>query len=186
MQVGLILAAGSGSRMGKPKATVEIDGKRLIDRAVSNFNEAGINTVYVVLGAWQGNVPNAKVVFNPDWESGMGSSLKVGLEAISQNPENTAVVISLVDLPGMTPTAIRMVTESSNDIVMGEFQGKPGHPVKFTRKHWQAVIDTAEGDLGARNFLKGRDDVVYIELGTVASGTDLDTPEDLENLNQRK
>ena len=79
-----------------------------------------------------------------------------------------------------------MVTESSNDIVMGEFQGKPGHPVKFARKHWQAVIDTAEGDLGARNFLKGRDDVVYIELGTVASGTDLDTPEDLENLNQRK
>ena len=79
MQVGLILAAGSGSRMGRPKATLEIDGERLVDRAVSIFHEAGIKNVYVVLGAWQGFVPGATVVVNTNWETGMGSSLVAGL-----------------------------------------------------------------------------------------------------------
>jgi CTP:molybdopterin cytidylyltransferase MocA len=179
MQVGLILAAGSGSRMGRPKATLEIDGERLVDRAVSIFHEAGIKNVYVVLGAWQGFVPGATVVVNTNWETGMGSSLVAGLEAISENLEIIDVVISLVDLPGMTSEAIRKVAESSQDIAMGEFSGKPGHPAKFARKHWQAIIDSAEGDFGARNFLKGRDDVSYISLDHLATGKDVDTPEDL-------
>ena len=74
MHVGIILAAGSGSRMGGPKATIEIAGQRLVDRAVSVFHDGGIKDVYVVLGAWQGDVPGAQVLINPDWQTGMGSS----------------------------------------------------------------------------------------------------------------
>ena len=186
MQVGLILAAGSGSRMGRPKATLEINGERLVDRAVTIFHEAGIKNVYVVLGAWQGYVPGAHVLINHDWESGMGSSLVTGLKSISENPENTDVVISLVDLPGMTAAAIRKISEASQEIAVGQFGGKSGHPVKFARKHWQPIIDSAGGDVGARPYLKGRDDVIFIELGDLAVGTDIDTQADLDSFGGQK
>jgi nicotine blue oxidoreductase len=165
--------------MGGPKATIEIDGGRLVDRAVTVFHDGGIKDVYVVLGAWQGEVPGAQVLINPDWQSGMGSSLRVGLDAILKNPEYSAAIISLVDLPGMTAAAIREIAESSQEIVMGTFEGKPGHPVKFARKYWQEIMENATGDFGARNFLKERDDVFFIALDHLADGRDVDTPEDL-------
>ena len=182
MQVGIILAAGSGSRMGSPKATIEIDGERLVDRAVAIFHDAGIKDVYVVLGAWQGYIPGAEIVINPDWQTGMGSSLRVALEAILKNPDYSEVIISLVDLPGMTSAAIRAVAGSAQEVVMGTFDGKPGHPVKFARKYWKEIMESATGDFGARNFLKGRDDVFYISLDQLATGKDIDTPEDLAGL----
>ncbi len=182
MQVGIILAAGSGSRMGGPKATIEIDGQRLVDRAVTVFHDGGIKDVYVVLGAWQGEVPGAQVLINPDWQTGMGSSLRVALEAILKNPDYYQVIISLVDLPGMTSAAIRAVAGSAQEVVMGTFDGKPGHPVKFARKYWKEIMESATGDFGARNFLKGRDDVFFIALDHLANGRDVDTPEDLAGL----
>jgi CTP:molybdopterin cytidylyltransferase MocA len=180
MLVGIILAAGSGSRIGGPKATLEIDGERLVDRAVAMFHEAGIRDVYVVLGAWQGEISGAELVINSEWQSGMGSSLRAGLEAILKNPSYSQVIISLVDLPGMTSAAIAAVANSSHDIVMGTFDGKPGHPVKFARKYWEEISESASGDFGARKFLKGRADVFTIALDKLAIGKDLDTPEDMD------
>ena len=182
MQVGIILAAGSGSRMGAPKATIEIAGVRLVDKAVAIFHNAGIKDVYVVLGAWQGEVPGAETVINPNWQSGMGSSLRSALEHLETRPEFTQAIISLVDLPGMTAEAIRAVAESSQEIVMGSFNGKPGHPVKFSRKYWKEIAESAKGDVGARDFLKGRGDIFYIPLEDLADGSDVDTPGDLARL----
>ena len=179
MQVGIILAAGSGSRMGTPKATLEINGERLIDRAVSLFHGAGIKDVCVVLGAWQGLVPDAEVLINPDWETGMGSSLRVGLDYVEKRSEFTEAIITLVDLPGLTSAAIRAIADSAHEIVMATFNSKPGHPVKFARKYWKEIAQSADGDAGARNFLKGRDDVTKIALENLATGKDIDTPEDL-------
>jgi nicotine blue oxidoreductase len=79
----------------------------------------------------------------------------------------------------MTSAAIAAVANSSQEIVMGTFDGKPGHPVKFARKYWKEISESASGDFGARNFLKGRDDVFTIPLEKLALGKDLDTPEDL-------
>ena len=180
MQVGLILAGGSGSRMGQPKAALVIDGQRLIDRAIENFHNAGIKEVFVVLGAWQGDVPGAHIIINDQWEEGMGSSLRAGLRTLLENPKYLDVVISLVDLPGMTAAAIQAVSESPNEIAMGTFDGKSGHPVKFARKYWQEIISSANGDVGARNFLKGRSDISYVEISAIADGNDVDTPGDLD------
>jgi nicotine blue oxidoreductase len=179
MHVGLILAAGSGSRLGTPKASLVVGGQRLVDRAINNFTSAGVSEIYVVLGAWQGVVEGAHVIVNENWQDGMASSLKIGLEHISKNTAATDVTISLVDLPGMTPDAIREVVQSSHDIVVGTFAGKPGHPVKFAKKYWNEISESATGDMGARNFLKGRDDVHFIPLDRLATGKDIDTPEDL-------
>jgi len=179
MHVGLILAAGSGSRLGTPKASLVVGGHRLVDRAVNNFMAAGLTEIYVVLGAWQGEVQSAHVIVNENWQEGMGSSLRIGLEQISRIEAATDVTISLVDLPGMTPDAIGRIVQHPGDIVVGTFSEKPGHPVKFAKKYWSEVSQCAQGDIGARNFLKGRDDVQYIPLDDLATGKDIDTPEDL-------
>jgi CTP:molybdopterin cytidylyltransferase MocA len=77
---GLVLAAGEGRRFGGPKAPYVLDGERLVDRAVRVLREASCDPVVVVLGAWVGDVPDADVVLNDQWRSGMGSSLCRGLE----------------------------------------------------------------------------------------------------------
>jgi nicotine blue oxidoreductase len=168
--------------MGQPKATLEINGERFIDRAISNFHRAGIKDVFVVLGAWQGDVAGAHIIINDQWEEGMGSSLRAGLRTLLENPKYLDVVISLVDLPGMTSAAIAAVAADPNEITMGSFDGKAGHPVKFARKYWSQIISTAEGDVGARAFLKGRSDISYVELSAIANGDDVDTKEDFLKL----
>ena len=186
MLVGLILAAGSGSRMGGPKAILEIGGVRLIDSAVSKFHAAGINDVYVVLGAWVGDVPGAQILINSEWEEGMGSSLRTGLHALAELSEVEAALISLVDLPGLTDAALALVAQSPASLAMGQFGGRSSHPVKIGREHWSQVIEEAKGDAGARNYLKGRSDIEYIPLDEIADGKDIDTQEDLTRLSLGK
>lgn len=177
---GLVLAAGGGKRFGKPKASVEISGQRLIDRAVSQLLHAGCEPVYAVLGAWVDEVPNAKVLFNPKWETGMASSLKVGLEAIISNDEITSVVVTLVDLPGMSTEAIKRVLETPGDLVVGIFDGKRGHPVKFSKQHFLPLLDNLTGDSGAKSYIESQGSVVLVELSDLAQGDDLDKPSDLD------
>lgn len=173
---GLVLAAGAGTRFGQPKAPVVIDGERLVDRAVRNLHEAGCSPIGVVLGAWIGEVRGAEIIENPDWESGMGSSLRAGLQWISAT-DSDAVIVTLVDLPGLTPQGISRIVEQPSSLVSATFDGVRGHPVKFGREHWDALIAHASGDVGARDYLRDREDLVLVELGDVADGQDLDTPD---------
>lgn len=179
---GMVLAAGAGSRFGQPKAGVLVAGERLVDRAVRIMREGGTDPVLVVLGAWQGDVPGATVVLNPDWATGMGSSLRAGLTALLSGPgyaDVGGVVVTLVDLPGLTPAAVRRLLGHPAPLAAASYGGSRGHPVKFAREHWRPVADQASGDAGARGYLRDRDDVVLVEVGDVASGLDVDRPEDL-------
>jgi len=179
VNVALILAAGAGSRMGMPKATLKVNGERLVDRAVSVFKEAGCPDVYVVLGAWIGEVAGAKVIINENWREGMGSSLRAGLSHISSLSDIENVLVSLVDLPNLTATAVAQILLAPGNIVVGTFEGMLGHPVKFSRQHWQGIIDSAIGEVGARGYLSTRSDIQYVALDEWADGRDLDTLSDL-------
>lgn len=181
MTVALVLAAGNGSRMGTPKVLIEIADERLVDRAVSMLKGAGCSDVYVVLGAWIGEVAGARIIINENWREGMGSSLRAGLVHISSMPDIESVIVSLVDLPGLTSAAVAQILLTPGEIVMGTFGGMPGHPVKFSRTHWQGIIDVAAGDVGAQTYLSTRSDVVFVELDKWASGKDIDTHFDLES-----
>ena len=172
---GIVLAAGAGTRYGQPKAPVVIDGERLVDRSVRVLREAGCFPIAVVLGAWIGEVPGAVIINNPDWESGMGSSLRTGLQWAT-GTDADSVVVTLVDLPGLTPQAVSRISDNPADLVSATFDGQRGHPVKFGRKHWDALIESASGDLGARDYLRSRDDLVLVDVSDVADGQDLDTP----------
>ena len=176
LPAGVVLAAGEGKRFGGPKAPFEISGERLVDRAVRVLHEAGCSPVAAVLGAWQGNVDEALVLTNDGWQEGMASSLRVALEWVSTETDANYALITLVDLPGLTPQAVQRVLNAPAGIAVATYEGERGHPVRIPREHFRTLIDTVTGDEGARSFLAGRDDITFVEVGDVASGLDLDFP----------
>jgi nicotine blue oxidoreductase len=173
---GLVLAAGAGTRFGQPKAPVVMGGERLVDHAVRVLSEGGCDPVYVVLGAWVGEVDGADIIVNDGWPEGMGSSLRTGLQALAEQSDVDAVIVTLVDLPGLTSEAIRRLVDTDADLAVACYDGERGHPVRLGRRHWAEAIAVAQGDEGARRMLRGRDDVVLVEVGDVAAGYDVDVP----------
>ncbi|KOX21609.1 molybdopterin-guanine dinucleotide biosynthesis protein A [Saccharothrix sp. NRRL B-16348] len=95
---GLLLAAGAGRRFGGPKALVSHDGVLWVDRAAAVLRDAGCAPVVVVLGASAASVraraalDGCVVVDNPEWATGMGSSLRAGLAALTGAGVGTGVV----------------------------------------------------------------------------------------------
>jgi molybdenum cofactor cytidylyltransferase/nicotine blue oxidoreductase len=180
---GLVLAAGGGRRYGMPKALVEFEGSLLVERAVRTA-AAVCDPVLVVLGAqavevWRSaDLTGAVVLANPDWETGMGSSLRTGLQGLRNFPGRTdAVLVQLVDMPGMTAAALaRMAEHAAPDaLAVATYDGVRGHPVLLGREHWAGVAETATGDEGARGYLATHD-VVEVDCTGLADPTDLDVP----------
>jgi nicotine blue oxidoreductase len=154
-------------------------GERLVDRAVRVLREGGCDEVFVVLGAWQGEVADAQVVTNSGWASGMGSSFHVGLNALTDTTAERAL-ITLVDLPGLTSEAVARILVSGDSAVSASYDGVRGHPVMLARTHWAAAAQSAEGDRGARVFLDALgDELILVEVGDVASADDVDFVTDL-------
>lgn len=127
----------------------------------------------VVLGAWVGDVPDAEVVVNDGWSEGMGSSLRVGLEALAAYDDADRAVVTLVDLVGLTPDAVRRVVGASSDLAAAAYDGERGHPVLLARSRWAEAVAVAHGDRGARDLLASAE-VQLVEVGDVAGGDDLD------------
>lgn len=192
---GLLLAAGAGRRYGRPKALVTYQGRLLADRAVGALREGGCDPVVVVLGAAAGQVravadlAGCRVVDNPQWETGMGSSLRAGLAELAGTGA-VAVVVLLVDLPGVTGAAVRRVAARAAPAALavagygagcgpGGHRGgdRPGHPVLLGRDHWPAVAAQAVGDTGARAYLRANAGAVtLVPCGDVADDRELDVP----------
>ncbi|MGI8333952.1 nucleotidyltransferase family protein [Actinomadura scrupuli] len=181
---GLLLAAGEGRRFGRPKALVEIAGERLVDRGIRVLRGAGCSPVLVVTGAVTVEVIGAVVVPNPDWRSGMGSSLRAGLAALP--PGFPAVVVALVDQPRVTSEAVRRLVEayaSGARIAVATYGGRPRNPVLLSAGYFAEVAERAVGDVGARPFLRAHPELVtHVPCDDVAAPDDIDTPADLESL----
>jgi CTP:molybdopterin cytidylyltransferase MocA len=185
---GILLAAGGGSRLGRPKALVEFDGQTLAERGVATLRAGGADPVLVVSGAVPVSVPGAQTVHNPDWETGMGSSLAVALRAAA-SPGTTALaaaVIALADQPLVGAEAVRRLIAAWRDgasVAVAAYDGKPRNPVLIAREHWPAVLETATGDRGARAFLRAHPDLVtLVECGDTGRPDDIDTAEDLARI----
>ena len=180
---GLVLAAGGGRRYGMPKALVEYEGGLLVERAVRTAR-AVCDPVLVVLGAqavdvWRAaDLDGATVLANRDWESGMASSLRTGLDGLRGWPGRIdAVLVTLVDMPGMMPEALRAVAAHAapDALAIAAYDGVRGHPVLLGRDHWAGVAATATGDEGARRYLATHD-VTEVDCTALADPTDLDVP----------
>jgi CTP:molybdopterin cytidylyltransferase MocA len=177
---GLLLAAGEGSRLGRPKALVEVGGQTLAERGVALLRDGGADPVLIVTGAVPVTIASARTVYNPDWRTGMGSSLAAGLRALG---DCSAVVVALADQPLVGAQAVRRLIAAWRDgatVAVAAYDGKPRNPVLIAREHWDSVLELATGDAGARPFLRAHPELVrLIECGDTGSAYDVDTPEDL-------
>ncbi|MGY1785612.1 nucleotidyltransferase family protein [Geodermatophilus sp. SYSU D00698] len=180
---GLVLAAGAGRRYGMPKALVEYGGSLLVERAVRTARVV-CDPVLVVLGAravdvWRtADLTGATVLANRDWETGMASSLRTGLDGLRGWPGRVdAALVTLVDVPGMTPEALRAVAAHAHPgaLAVAAYDGVRGHPVLLGRDHWAGVAATATGDEGARRYLAAHP-VTEVDCTGLADPGDLDVP----------
>jgi CTP:molybdopterin cytidylyltransferase MocA len=193
---GVLLAAGEGSRFGRPKALVELDGQTLAERGVTLLRAGGTDPVLIVTGAAQvdlGPEHQARTVYNGEWRTGMGSSLRAALRALTEpeagpeaGPEIGAVVVALADQPLVGAAAVgRLIAayQAGAGVAVAAYGGKPRNPVLLAREHWPEVIATATGDQGARAFLRARPELVtLVECGDTGRPDDIDTPADLEHI----
>jgi CTP:molybdopterin cytidylyltransferase MocA len=183
---GVLLAAGQGSRLGTPKALVEIGGQRLVDRGVALLAGGGASPVLVVTGAVPLDLPGVTTVYNPDWATGMGSSLVAGLRALPT--ACAAAVVALVDQPLIGPAAVeRLIAafRAGAGVAVASYGGRPRNPVLLARQHWPQVLAETAGDAGARTFLRAHPDLItQVECGDTGSPDDVDTPEDLARVSQ--
>jgi CTP:molybdopterin cytidylyltransferase MocA len=173
---GVLLAAGAGTRFGMPKVLAAQGG--WLQVAVDALREGGCDDVVVVLGAAVGDVPPpARVVVADDWAMGMSASVRAGLMAIAAAD---FAVLQLVDTPDVGADVVARVlgavASSPSGLVRAVYGGRPGHPVVVAREHWPALLSTLRGDEGGRAFLSGRDDVLAVECGDLATGADIDRP----------
>jgi CTP:molybdopterin cytidylyltransferase MocA len=178
----VLLAAGSGSRLGQPKALVELAGSTLAERGVALLGDGGADPVIVVTGAVPVEIPGVVAVHNPDWQTGMGSSLATGLLSLS-NGDAEAAVIALADQPLVGADSVRRLIgafRSGAAVAIAAYEGRPRNPVLIARQHWPAVLELAAGDTGARPFLRAHPELVtLVECGDTGRPDDVDTPEDL-------
>ncbi len=180
---GILLAAGEGSRLGQPKALVELGGRTLAERGVALLRDGGAEPVIVVTGAAPVDIAGVRAVHNPDWRSGMGSSLVTGLRDLEDQTGAGAAVVALADQPLVGAESVRRLIAAYRDgatVAVAAYGGKPRNPVLIAREHWAAVSELAAGDTGARPFLRAHPEVVtLVECADTGSPDDVDTPEDL-------
>lgn len=181
---GLLLAAGEGRRLGRPKALISIGGRTLVERGVELLRNGGADPVVVVTGAVAVNLPGVVTVHNPDWRTGMGSSLRTGLATLPA--DSSAVVVALVDQPLIGVQTVGRLIRAFLDkpgLIAAGYHGKRRNPVLIPRRYWADVAAAAEADIGAREFLQAHNDLItVVECGDIGQPDDLDTEEDLHRI----
>jgi molybdenum cofactor cytidylyltransferase/nicotine blue oxidoreductase len=177
-----VLAAGAGTRLGRPKACLAVGGERLIDRAVRVLRAGGCTDVVAVLRAAD-PVPGARVVVNPAPERGMRSSLALAVDAAGTA---SALAVLLVDMPGVTPDGVRRVIDAwrPGRIAIASYAGRRGHPTVMAPSLWRDALELAGADEGARALLRSRPDLLD-EVPVDADPSDLDTAADLTRWNRQ-
>ncbi|WIE60660.1 NTP transferase domain-containing protein [Curtobacterium sp. MCLR17_032] len=202
--VGVVLAAGAGTRMGRPKALVRRpDGRPWVDLAATALLDGGCDAVVVVLGAASREAralvpdrPAVRSVVADDWERGPSASLLTGLTAAAEDPDVTAALVTLVDLPGLPHAAVRRVLDDGGrtapdrgSLRRAVHDGRPGHPVLLGRDHWRALgaslraslraaLDpgtVVDADRGAGPWLRSAG-AQPVECGDLWDGADQDRP----------
>lgn len=188
MNVGaVILAAGSSSRMGRPKQTLHFQGTSLLKRATLAALDATCRPVVVVTGAnaelsrRELNQLDVREAFNPDWETGMGSSVRAGIETlISMDAAVAAVVLLVCDQPHVTADVITSLLAAHHTtgrpIIASAYGESFGVPALFSRTMFLELTQLA-GSSGAKEIIKRHASEAYF-LPFPEGEVDMDTPDD--------
>jgi molybdenum cofactor cytidylyltransferase len=193
MVSGIILAAGTSSRLGQPKQLLELEGKPVLQHVVDAVGEARLGEVIVVLGhdadriASRIRLPErGRIVLNQRYEAGQSTSVRAGLAAA--DTASRAAVILLGDQPRVEPWMIWRVVDVFDrhryPVVRARFGESPGHPVLVARSQWDEWMSVT-GDRGARELLAHSPRKVH-DVGMGAEPLeDIDTWDQYERLLER-
>jgi CTP:molybdopterin cytidylyltransferase MocA len=157
---GIVLAAGTSSRMGSNKLVEGVRGKTLVRRCVDAALASRLDPVLVVTGHEAERIHAAlsgspvMFVHNPDYRAGLSSSLRAGIAAVP--PDCDGAMILLGDMPGIRPNLIdRLVAAfdplQGHSICIACARGRQGHPVLWSRVFFDHIA-ALTGDAGARKL----------------------------------
>lgn len=182
---GLLLAAGTSSRFGRVKQLAELDGTALVERSVKMLEDADVDEVVVVLGHAAPEVrsrldgASAKIVLNTNFRTGLGSSLRLGVESLDR--KSKAVVVCLSDQPFVTSELVNRIVarfrETGMDAIAASAGGVVSPPVLIGRKLYSEVGELS-GDKGAKSIVMGQPKLEIVEVEEEAL-LDVDTEEQL-------
>jgi len=185
----ILLAAGASTRLGQPKQLIRIHGESMLHRTARIAAEAACSPVIVVLGFEADRMQQeltdlaAKPIINPDWQTGMGSSLRCGvLELLQEEPVPERVLLLLCDQPHLSLGVLQLLLEKSSEtgslITASTYEDRQGVPAIF-RQPLYAALQNIEGDKGARQIIQQhRDQTISIDFPEGA--IDIDTIDDLK------
>ncbi|OUC75728.1 nucleotidyltransferase family protein [Gordonia lacunae] len=174
--LGVVLAAGAGTRYGKPK--ILADDGRWLERAVATLRDGGCAEVTVAMGAAVVEPPaGAEALVVEDWADGVGATVSAALRWALARSDAAGLAVHVVDTPDSGPE----ITARLLDAVAGEraglaravFDGRPGHPVYLGADHFGPALRVVGGDVGAQVYLRSRA-VTPVECGDLAAGEDID------------
>jgi molybdenum cofactor cytidylyltransferase len=188
--LGLVLAAGGSTRMGRPKQLAELDGRPLLAHVLAAAQDAPLDRVVVALGGAAGEVLDrvdlgrAEPLVIEGWDAGMGHVLAAALAAATDDWR--AVVVLLGDQPLVAGRAVARVVEAwragAGPVVTATYGGRPGHPKLFDRRLLPELLRLT-GDTGARDLVAAHPEWVHrVEVGDLASDADIDVEADLERV----
>lgn len=189
----IVLAAGRSTRMGaENKLVADVGGKPMVRRVVAAALASRARPVLAVTGHMAAEVSAAlagldvTVVANPDYATGLASSLKAGIRALSSDCD--AALILLGDMPQITQAHIdTLIAAFTPDaIVVPVHAGRQGNPVLWPARYFPELLQL-DGDAGAKRLIGTHAaHVREIDLGTDAIFADIDTPEALARLRDRR
>lgn len=185
----IVLAAGMSSRMGSNKLLADLDGQPLIKRTVERVKASGVDEVIVVTGhqasAVRAALSHVRIVHNPEFTSGLASSLRAGIQAAW---DFDAAFVCLGDMPLIRPEDLQRMMAAFVDtesVVAPTKNSLLGNPVLWGEAHF-AELAALSGDRGARALLEdNRDKIVTVEVADESIMLDADTPEALERIREK-
>jgi molybdenum cofactor cytidylyltransferase len=190
----IILAAGSSSRLGQSKQMIEVEGVPLLLKSTLTALDANYEHVVVVLGAHANmhkktiaHLP-VEIITHEEWEKGMGSSLKTGLQHIIESrPGTHSVVVMVCDQPRLTSNHLSTLRDvynnTSSKIVASRYENTIGVPALFDRTLFAELLDIKDTQ-GAKVVIERH--AASVNTIEWAEGIlDIDTPEDLKSLNSQ-
>jgi molybdenum cofactor cytidylyltransferase len=187
----LVLAAGESRRFGGLKQLADWGGRPLLEHVVDAVHRWPVDLVVVVLGAHseeilqRADLGDAPVVVNPEWEEGIASSIRVGLDLLTRDAHVDRTFIALGDQPRIPPSVppalIEAMEESGRRAIVPRYRYQRANPVLVARSMWTTLM-SLEGDTGASGVLMAHPEWVEEVRFDQLPPVDIDTPDDLADL----
>jgi len=172
--------------MGSPKALLRIGGMTFLERILTSIRTAGIEDFSIVVGHHRNEIaaafPSLPLVFNPDYNQGMSTSVKAGIRSLS--PSVTGAAVFLVDHPLIEAATIATLASHlrAGRVVLPVYDGRRGHPVFIAADLFPEIVALSPDE--GLNVVVRRDPARVLEVPVIDRAVlqDIDTPQQFQNL----